>query len=388
MESNFKDNILTIFLEGNVDTTNAEQIGSQIDEIRSQNPEGKLIIDCDKLNYISSAGLRQILRLKKKEKDNFALINCKSEVYEVFEMTGFTEMMDISKGYRHVNVEGCEKIGEGSNGIVYRLDPETIIKVYKYDDALDDMKRERELAKRALVLGINTAIPFDVVKVGDKYGSVFELLTAKSITKHINADPDNVDKYVQIFVDMLKGIHETEVDEGILPDANVRGIGWCEDVKDKLPDDVYEKLHGMLEAIPHTNHMIHGDYHTNNVHYAEGQDPLLIDMDTLAIGNPVYEFANIFLAYRGFGELDQSCVSDFLGIAWDTCQHILEKTFELYFADKNAEELEIIKKKAEAIGFVRLYRRTYKRDKDNTALIDHCKERLCSLVNELDDLAL
>ena len=164
MKNTFENNVLTIYPVGNVDTANAEQFGKEVDELRAQYPDGQLVLDMEELKYISSAGLRQILRLKKKEKD-LKIINCSSEIYDIFEMTGFAEMMDISKGYRKMSVEGCEVIGEGSNGIVYRLNPDTIIKVYKNNDALEDIKRERELAKTALVLGVNTAIPFDVVKV-------------------------------------------------------------------------------------------------------------------------------------------------------------------------------------------------------------------------------
>ncbi len=388
MENKFENNELTIYLEGNVDTSNAEQVGKQIDEIRASYPNGKMILDMEKLAYISSAGLRQILRLKKAEKGNFKIINCSNDVYEIFSMTGFAEMMDIEKGYRHLSVEGCEKIGEGSNGIVYRINDDTIIKVYKNSDALNDIKRERELAKTALVLGINTAIPFDVVKVDDKFGSVYELLSAKSLTKHIIKDPENIDKYVKIFVNMLKSIHATEVKEGTLPDANVRGIEWCEDLKDLLPEDTYNKLHGMLQELPHTNHMLHGDYHTNNVHYVEGEDPLLIDMDTLAVGDPIYEFGNIFLAFHGFGELDHNNIADFLGITWDQAQHVMNKTFELYFDGLSSEEIELIKKKAEVIGFTRMYRRTYRRLRDDTALLEHCKTRLIGLVNEVDNVII
>ncbi len=38
------------------------------------------------------------------------------------------------------------------------------------------IKNEQRLAKRAFVKGVPTAISYDIVKVGDKYGSVFELL--------------------------------------------------------------------------------------------------------------------------------------------------------------------------------------------------------------------
>lgn len=386
MKNTYENDVLTIYLEGNVDTTNAEEVGKQIDEIRAEHPDGKLVLDLEDLKYISSAGLRQILRLKKKE-PQFKIINCSSEIYEIFDMTGFAEMMDIEKGYRQVSVDGCEVIGEGSNGIVYRLNPDTIIKVYKNNDALEDIKRERELAKTALVLGVNTAIPFDVVKVGDKYGSVFELLSAKSITKLIIADPDNKDKYIKIFVDMLKEIHNTVVKEGVLPKQKDTALGWVEWLHDYLPAETYEKLHRMVEEIPDSNHMLHGDYHTNNVHYAN-DEAILIDMDTLAVGNPVFELASIYLAYRGYGELDHTAVSEFLKIDWDTAGYILDKLIDMYFEGKDEAYKQEAMDKARVLGYTRMLRRTLKRHPDDTALIEHSRKNLIELVDKVDSLAI
>ena len=386
MNSKFENNVLTIYMEGNVDTTNAEAVGAEFESIRAEHPEGQLILDLEDLHYISSAGLRQILRLKKREKD-LKLINCSSEVYEVFDMTGFAEMMDISKAYRKMSVDGCEKIGEGSNGIVYRLNPDTIIKVYKNSDALDDIKRERELAKTALVLGINTAIPFDVVKVGDKYGSVFELLSAKSLTKLMGEDPDNKDKYIKIFADMLKEIHSTPVKEGLLPSAKKTAMGWVEWLKEHIPAETYEKLHSLIDAIPESNMMVHGDYHTSNVHYANGE-AILIDMDTLSTGNPIFEFASIYLAYKGYGELDHSLVENFIKLDWDTANYTFEKLIDLYFEDKDETYKNEVKEHARVIGYTRALRRTIKRHPESVDLIEYYRKQLIELVDKTDSLAV
>ncbi len=386
MKSTFENDILAFFPEGSIDTNNAEQVGEEIANTRAQYPNGSLVLDMEDLKYISSAGLRQILKLKKKEKD-FKIINCSSEIYEIFEMTGFAEMMDISKGYRKMSVDGCEVIGEGSNGVVYRLNPDTIIKVYRNSDALDDIKRERELAKTALVLGINTAIPFDVVKVGDKYGSVFELLSAKSLTKLIVAEPENRDKYVKVFADMLKEIHETMVKPGLLPSAKETALKWVRYLKDHIPEETYEKLYSMVDAVEECNNMIHGDYHTNNVHYSNGE-AILIDMDTLSVGNPIFEFASIFLAYRGFGELDQKKVTDFLKIDWDIAQYILKKLFDDYFEGKDEAYKEGVLNKAKVIGYTRALRRTIKRLPDETELIEHYKKQLIDYVNKVESLSI
>ena len=386
MNSKFENNVLTIYLEGNVDTTNAEAVGAEMQSIRDEHPEGQLILDLEDLHYISSAGLRQILRLKKREKD-LKLINCSSEVYEVFDMTGFAEMMDISKAYRKMSVEGCEVIGEGSNGIVYRLNPDTIIKVYKNNDALDDIKRERELAKTALVLGVNTAIPFDVVKVGDNYGSVFELLSAKSLTKLMISDPENKDKYIKIFADMLKEIHSTPVKEGLLPSAKQTALGWANWLKEHLPEETFNKLHKLIDDVPESNMMLHGDYHTNNVHYSNGE-AILIDMDTLAVGNPIFEFASIYLAYIGYGELDHSLVEDFIKLDWETANYTFYKLVDLYFEDKDEEYKKDVIEKARVVGYTRALRRTIKRHPERVEHIEHYRKELVDLVAQTESLAI
>ena len=59
------DDTLKIVLDGRIDSTNAADVEKQIDEIVNDNSFENLVLDAEKLAYISSAGLRIILRLKK-----------------------------------------------------------------------------------------------------------------------------------------------------------------------------------------------------------------------------------------------------------------------------------------------------------------------------------
>ena len=119
-------------LSGRIDSSNAfSEEERLIDEL--DNYEGNVVIDAGGLKYISSAGLRIILKIKKLYSDT-KIINCNSEVYEIFEMTGFTQMMDIKKGYKEISIEDCEIIDEGAYGIIYRIDNDTVVKVYKNPD--------------------------------------------------------------------------------------------------------------------------------------------------------------------------------------------------------------------------------------------------------------
>ena len=119
-------------------------------------------------------------------------------------MTGFTEMMAVEKAYRVVSVEGCEEIGRGAKGTIYRIDQDNVVKVYNNPSALDDIQHEREVAKLALILGLPTAISYDVVRVGDSYGSVFELLNASAFSLILASEPEKMDWCVKEYVALLK----------------------------------------------------------------------------------------------------------------------------------------------------------------------------------------
>ena len=195
--------ILYIAIEGRIDASNASAAEEAIFSSKNDNKEKHTVIDADKLEYISSAGLRVVLKLRK-EDPQLAVINVASEVYEIFDMTGFTDMLTVEKAFRQISIDGCELIARGGNGSVYRYDEETIVKTYHNGASLDEIRLEKELSRKVFVKGINTAIPYDVVKVGDSYGSVAEMLSAKSVAKILRANPEKFDECMDIYTDLLK----------------------------------------------------------------------------------------------------------------------------------------------------------------------------------------
>lgn len=91
-----KDSILNINLLDRLDTNNAEESEKTINMARSANPGLHMVLNLDALDYLSSAGLRIILKLRKAD-DELKIINVQPDVYDVFEMTGFTAMIPVEK---------------------------------------------------------------------------------------------------------------------------------------------------------------------------------------------------------------------------------------------------------------------------------------------------
>ena len=343
-------------------------------------------IDLSELEYISSAGLRVILRLRKEE-PKLAIINVAADVYEVFDMTGFTDMVTVEKAYKRMSVEGCEFIAKGANGAVYRYDDETILKTYFAKDALPEIKQERENARKAFVLGINTAIPYGIVRVGDGYGTVTELLNATSVTKLIRNNPDDMSEAAKYYIDMLKSIHAIEVEDGEVPDMKETALAWADFVAPHLPEEQGKKLRALVEAVPKQNTLMHGDYHTNNIMVQNGE-PLLIDMDTLCMGHPVFELGSMFNAFIGYSELDHQVTMDFFGYTHETAEKFWDISLKMYLGTEDEEVCRNVAEKAMIIGYTRMLRRAIRRpeEADSPAKIARCKEMLSKLLEKTESI--
>ena len=378
--------ILYIAVEGRIDASNAAEAEEKIFSIKNDNPGKHTVIDADNFEYISSAGLRIILRLRKEEPE-LAIINVSKDVYEILDMTGFTDMVTVEKAYRRMSAHGCEFIAKGANGAVYRYDEETILKVYFAKDALPEIKQERENTRRALALGINTAIPYGIVRVGEGYGTVTELLNAVSVAKLIRDNPDDMSAAVKYFVDMLKSIHAVEVEDGVFPDMKETSLGWVDIVSKHLSEAQCNKLRELIAAIPGQNTLLHGDYHSNNVMVQNGE-PLLIDLDTLGVGHPIFEFGAMFNAFIGYSELDHENSKHFFGYTFENAVDFFNLAFRTYLGIEDGELYQSIVGKAMILGYTRMLRRAVLRpnDPESPVKIARCKEMLTMLLEKTDNL--
>ena len=96
IEKTPKNDTLTVALEGRLDTVTAPDLEKALSPI----PEGvnTLVYDFSKLDYISSAGLRVLVATQKTMMGRGGSLTIKhpnDEVFEVFEMTGLSEVLDI-----------------------------------------------------------------------------------------------------------------------------------------------------------------------------------------------------------------------------------------------------------------------------------------------------
>lgn len=89
------DNIITLALEGRLDTTTAPELDKEIDVVIEETAD--LVFDFKDLEYISSAGLRVLLKAQKamSAKGTMKLVNVNDSIMEVFDITGFVDILVI-----------------------------------------------------------------------------------------------------------------------------------------------------------------------------------------------------------------------------------------------------------------------------------------------------
>ena len=279
-------------VQGRISAANAADFE---EELLSTLSGHELTIDAQELEYISSAGLRVLLQAKKKLGGEMVIENVSPAVYDILDVTGFTEILTVRKALRRISIEGMKEIGHGQNGRVYRMDADTIVKVFRSNIDFSMVQNEIAKAKAAFMIGIPTAISFDVVRVDDCYGVVYELLNARDLADCMKDDPERRDDYVRMFASVMRRMHTMEVASEQFPSSRATTLAALPYTKGRIySDEEYEKVKAIIENVPDRRTFIHGDCHAGNV-MLQGDELMFIDLSTAGCGHPIFDLMSMYL---------------------------------------------------------------------------------------------
>ena len=346
MKTNYDDNVLTLYLAGRVDANNAAEIEAEISDSLAKFPGAVPTFDAGELEYISSAGLRVLLKFRKKFGKSLNVINASNSVYDIFEVTGFTELFSVKKRLREISVDGLEIIGSGTFSTVYRLDPETIMKLYNKGAAtLADVERDRLSSREIFLHGIPTAIPFDTVKSGQYYGLVYEMIDADTMAGVISKHPERLEELSIKAAHLLKKLHTTEFEQGTLPDARDRHHARVQRTFEleliSAEDKAFADM--IIDRIPYRNTFVHSDFHTKNL-MVSGDDLVLIDVGEAGLGNPINDFLVSYMLFVEFGvsmpDMAKAAYVQDMGLDFKTLGEIWNTIIREYFGTSDKDTLK------------------------------------------------
>ena len=360
---------VTLILAGRLDTATSAKASADIERALATVPViSRLTCDAGQLEYISSSGLRILLSLAKRYKD-FRITEVQSMVYEVLDTTGFTKMMTVERALRQLSVEGCEVIGVGGVGTVYRLDGDTIIKVFREGTTIEEVRREITMSKEAFVMGMPTAISFDVVRVGSQYGLVYELLQADTLSACIKREPGRIDEFARKYAELFHQLHAIEVPGGSsVPCAIERERQQIRHIRRYFPQESIDLMLRIVDAIPDANRLLHLDLQTKNAMVQDGQ-LMLIDMGEVGYGHPLLDLGHAYSAMVTLvGDYDK-----IIGMPRELGQKLWSRAIDYYLEGMPAEVVKQRKAQIEVVSCVRSFSWLALSDSFPEAVINECK---------------
>ena len=382
-----KDNEVIIILDGRLDTATSTEANAKINAQLPDSllPNCQISVDASRLEYISSSGLRILLSLAKRYK-GFRVFDVLPQVYEVLETTGFTKIMTVERAMRRLSVEGCRLIGIGGVGKVYRLDGDTIIKVFREGSTMDEVRREITLSKEAFVMGMPTAISFDVVRVAPSaesqtecYGLVYELLKAKTLSTYLKEHPEQLDDCARKYASLFQELHQIEVPQGgNIPSAIEHERQQIEHIRRYFPEESINMLLGIIDSIPEENRLLHLDLQTKNAMMqgneatpdGSGENQLmLIDMGEIGYGHPMLDLGHAYSAMVGLvGDYEK-----IIGIPRELGQNLWNRAIDYYFEGLPANVVAERKAQIEVVSCVRNFSWLSLSDSFPEQVVQECK---------------
>lgn len=327
---------------GSITSLNTDQVERETKafiEKLIENGKDSFTINAENLQYISSAGFRILLKFKKEYKVDITITEVNDTVANAFNVTGMDTIFNVEKKLREISVNGCERIGVGASGEVFKLDADTIVKVFSKNTRDDEIEWERCLAHESFLAGIPTAIAYDVVKVGDRKGTIFEMINARTLSEEITASPEKFDEYAGLFTELLKQVHTTEVSQNVFPSIKELYRSYFKGIVEWFDYEQINMLNKILESLPDSNTLIHGDYHPRNI-MCQKDELMLIDMGNVSYGHPVFDFIAMSVSMPVLARSSEELGQQFIQIPGNMIVPFWRKVLSLYFNVSDEKEID------------------------------------------------
>ena len=361
---------------GRLDTAVSSQVSADINQLlATAGTIQHLTVDAGQLEYISSSGLRILLMLAKRFKQ-FRITEVNPEVYDVLSMTGFTKMMTVERALRQLSVDGCEVIGVGGVGTVFRLNDDTIIKLFREGTTMDEVRKEITMSKEAFVMGMPTAISFDMVRVGSQYGLVYELLHAQTLSACLKQSPERVDELARKYAGLFRQMHAIQVPaDSCVPDALEHERNQVLHIRRYFPQEKIDLLLQLLDTVPASNRLLHLDLQAKNA-MIQNEELMLIDMGEVGYGHPILDLAHAYSAMVSLvGDYDK-----IIGIPRELCTELWNRAIDYYFEGLPADVVALRKEQIKALSCVRNFSWLALSDSFPETVINECRTLFDELV--------
>ena len=313
----------------------------------------QLVVDLAECRYVSSAGLRVFMAMARDAKSHqiaLSFVNVLPEVLQVMELTGLVKLLVVSPKPREISMNGLEFLSAGVCGECFRIDAETIVKLYNEGVSREVAEQEKAFARAALIAGIPTALSYEVVACGKRTGVVYEMLDAKLLSRVIDADSGNLSHHAALLAEIARTVHSTVGDPSVFPNLKQRLRGSIDALRGHLEEADVDHLLARLDRIPDAETLVHFDLHASNIMIRNGE-PVIIDMGDVSRGHPLFDVGVIATIYA----YPETGNCEFVTrLPNDTGRRLYDAFLDAYFAHRPTKEREFFVRNEAFLASLRL----------------------------------
>ena len=234
---------------------------------------------------------------------------------------------------------------------VYK-DGDCAIKVFDADYKKSDILNEALNQARVEETGLPIPKLLEVGVIDGKWAIVSEFIKGKTLARLMDENPDKIDEYMNLFVDIQLDIHS-------------RKAPLLNKLKDKMNRKISEtdldattryELHTRLEGMPKHNKVCHGDFRPSNVIVGEDGVNYIIDWAHATQGNASADAARTYLVFylKGEEELAEKYLDLFCQKS-DTAKQYVQKWLPIVAASqsvkRNPEEKELLTRWLDVVDY-------------------------------------
>ena len=198
--------------------------------------------------------------------------------------------------YPQIDLSQWQQVGEGGNGKTY-VNPAAPGEILKVNNArlstLEAVKHEYDVSKAVEALGLTVPQVFRIVRVGDAYATISQLVKdKKSLSRICHDEPERTEEMARLLCQKGKELFSTPCNTDYFPSRKEQVL-WSIDHASYVSTKNRKLIRSFAETIPDTTTCVHGDFQTGNI-IQSGDYFYWIDLDRFAYGDPMFDIGHLF----------------------------------------------------------------------------------------------
>ena len=260
--------------------------------------------------------------------------------------------MKTQNQYPQINLADWQQVGEGGNGKTY-VNPAAPGEILKVNNArlstLEAVTHEYEISKAVAGLGISVPEVYQIVRVGDAYGTISQLIKdKKSLSRICQENPERTEEMARLLCQKGKDLSATPCNTAFFPSRKQQALVAIENA-DYVCKKQKKTVRAFIETIPESTGCSHGDFQTGNIIQA-GDNYYWIDLDRFAYGDPMFDIGHLFLICHVYAPMKR--VQDIFHMTQDQFQRFWDAFAKEYTGKEDHSAFDALAGKFAAVDVI------------------------------------